>query len=116
MTTTRIYFTIPDVADNPTCECDTFAEAVEQAKVQDGTVVDVRQVEAYGLSKSDSLLQRVRIAAPRTVLVHLNISVPTDDDRDAENIAKAIEGALEVGSDDPTVSGLAITVALAEVI
>lgn len=50
----------------------------------------------------------------RTVLVHLNVEVPDSDPRDADQIGEAISGALEVGSDDESVSGLTIVVALTD--
>lgn len=55
------------------------------------------------------------LAAPkRTVLVHLNVEVPGEDQRNAEQIASALMQALEVGSDDETVYYLRPTVALTE--
>ena len=42
------------------------------------------------------------VAMPRTILVHLNVTVPDDDSRTFGEIGEAIEAALEVGSDDPT--------------
>lgn len=51
---------------------------------------------------------------PRTILVHLNVTVPDDDIRSADQIGDAIEAALEVGSDDPSVSGLEVHVVLIE--
>lgn len=50
----------------------------------------------------------------RTILVHLNVTVPEGDDRSMEEIVAAIEGALEVGSDDESVRSLEIVTALAE--
>lgn len=50
----------------------------------------------------------------RTILVHLNVSVPDDDTRSMGEIAEAIEGAIEVGSDDPSLQGLAIHTALVD--
>jgi len=44
----------------------------------------------------------------RTILVHLNVTVPDEDDRTADKIADALLGAIEVGSDDDSVRGLAI--------
>lgn len=51
---------------------------------------------------------------PRTVLVHLNVGVPDDDTRTAGEIAEALLGALEVGSDDDSVRDLDVTAPLAE--
>jgi hypothetical protein len=51
---------------------------------------------------------------PRTILVHLNVTVPGDDSRSIGEIAEAIEAALEVGADDPAVSGLGVHVALVD--
>lgn len=50
----------------------------------------------------------------RTILVHLNVAVPEEDERSAEQIADAVLGAIEVGSDDDSVRDLAITAPLAE--
>ena len=50
----------------------------------------------------------------RTVLVHLNVEVPAEDQRDADKIADAIMAALEVGSDDESVYYLQPIVTLAE--
>jgi hypothetical protein len=46
--------------------------------------------------------------------VHLNVQVPAGDPRTPDQIADAIEGALEVGSDDSSVRELRITTTLAE--
>ena len=51
---------------------------------------------------------------PRTILVHLNVQVPDKDPRTPGEIARAVYGALEVGSDDDSVRDLKITVALTE--
>lgn len=51
---------------------------------------------------------------PRTVLVHLNIEVPEADARDADAIADAVMGAIEVGSDEDSVRDLTVVVALAD--
>lgn len=50
----------------------------------------------------------------RTVLVHLNVEVPDEDERDADAIADALLGALEVGSDDESVRDLKVVAPLAE--
>jgi len=47
----------------------------------------------------------------RTILVHLNVTVPDGDYRSIGAIAEAIEGAIQVGSDDPSLSSLIIHVA-----
>ena len=47
----------------------------------------------------------------RTILVHLNVTVPDDDYRSIGHIAEAIEGAIQVGSDDPSLIGLIVQVA-----
>ena len=47
----------------------------------------------------------------RTILVHLNVTVPDDDYRSIGHIAEAIEGAIQVGSDDPSLLGLVIVTA-----
>lgn len=51
---------------------------------------------------------------PRTILVHLSIEVPDEDDRSADQIADALLAALEVGSDDDTVRDLVVVAPLAE--
>lgn len=51
---------------------------------------------------------------PRTILVHLNVEVPDEDERNPNQIADAIMGALEVGQDDDTVRDLVITAPLAD--
>ena len=50
----------------------------------------------------------------RTILVHLNVSVPDGDERGAVEIKDALLGALEVGSDDDSVRELKIEAPLAE--
>jgi hypothetical protein len=50
----------------------------------------------------------------RVVLVHLHVEVPRSDTRDADAIADAIGGAIEVGSDDDSMRGLTIAIPLAE--
>jgi hypothetical protein len=61
----------------------------------------------------------------RTILVHLNVTVPWNDERNPDEIADAILAAIEVGSDDDSVrslgvgglasgNGASITVPLAE--
>lgn len=48
------------------------------------------------------------VQVPRTILVHLNVTVPVGDDRNADEIADAILAAIEVGSDDDSVRSLGI--------
>ena len=55
-----------------------------------------------------------REGEPRSILVHLNVEVPADDERDADQIAEAVAAALEVGSDDESVRGFTYAVPLAE--
>lgn len=50
----------------------------------------------------------------RQVLLHVNVTVPDDDPRDAGEIAEAVAAALEVGSDDDSVRDLEIVIPLAE--
>ena len=50
----------------------------------------------------------------RTVLVHLSVLVPAVVGSSADEVADAIMGAIEVGSDDPSMAGLHVTVTLAE--
>jgi hypothetical protein len=52
--------------------------------------------------------------AERTVLVHLNVSVPADDARSADEIGTVILSALEVGSDADEVRNLDLSVVLVE--
>jgi hypothetical protein len=42
----------------------------------------------------------------RTVLVHVNVQVPDDDPRTAEDVERAVQGALDVGSDEGNVMGV----------
>jgi hypothetical protein len=58
--------------------------------------------------------ERVSEDGKRTVLVHLNVEVPEADARDAEEIAQAVYGALEVGSDHESVRNLTVVMALSE--
>lgn len=51
---------------------------------------------------------------PRTILVHLSVDVPDDDDRTPPEIAEAIQGALDVGWDDDEVRDLAVFIPLVE--
>lgn len=61
---------------------------------------------------------------PRTVLVHLNVEVPADDERNADEIGDLILGALEVGlegapgslasDDELTTHGLTVSAPLVE--
>ena len=50
----------------------------------------------------------------REILVHLNVEAPDSDTRTADEIAAAIMAALEVGSDDESVSALIIVPAMSE--
>ncbi len=50
----------------------------------------------------------------RTVLIHLNVDVPTGDGRSADQVADAILAAIEVGSDDDSVRDLTLHLPLAE--
>jgi hypothetical protein len=51
---------------------------------------------------------------PRTILVHLHVEAPDDDTRTPDEIADAVGGAIEVGSDDDSVRGLTFSIPLAE--
>lgn len=51
---------------------------------------------------------------PRTVLVHLNVQVPPEDSRTPDQIGEAIAAAIEVGSDNETLDGLVVVVALCD--
>jgi hypothetical protein len=46
--------------------------------------------------------------------MHMSVEVPDDDERSVDELVKAVEGAIEVGSDNPSVSGLEIVVVMAE--
>jgi hypothetical protein len=48
---------------------------------------------------------------PRTVLMHMNVTVPDEDERTVPELVQALEGAIEVGSDDPTVNALEVVLA-----
>jgi hypothetical protein len=50
----------------------------------------------------------------RTILVHLNVDVPEPDSRTANEIADALLGAIEVGSDDDSVRELGVVCLMAE--
>lgn len=50
----------------------------------------------------------------RTVLVHLNVTVPAGDARTADKIADAILNAIEVGKMDASVAMLEVCCPLAE--
>lgn len=51
---------------------------------------------------------------PRTILVHLNVSVPRDDKRSTAAVVAAIEDALKSRSEHPPMKALEIEVVLAE--
>lgn len=48
---------------------------------------------------------------PRTVLMHMNVVVPDGDERSVPELVIALEAAIEVGSDDPTVRDLEVVLA-----
>lgn len=51
----------------------------------------------------------------REFLVHVNVQTTDDDDtRTVEEISEAISGAIFVGSDDESLAGLNIEIAMAE--
>jgi len=54
------------------------------------------------------------MSVTRTVLVHLNVEVPAEDGRNADQIADAILAAIEVGQDDDSVRDLKVGAPLAE--
>lgn len=58
--------------------------------------------------------ENVDLDVGSTFLVHLNVTAPEGDERTADQVATAISGALEVGSDDESLDGLTIEVVLAE--
>ncbi len=51
---------------------------------------------------------------PRTILVHLNVQLPSDDPREAKEIAEYVESALMVGLEGGPQGSLDVEVALAE--
>lgn len=51
---------------------------------------------------------------PRVILVHLNVQAANDDSRTTDEIVQAVQGAIEVGSDEDGLLGLDISVVLAE--
>jgi diphthamide synthase subunit DPH2 len=50
------------------------------------------------------------VAMKRRLLVEVLVEVPEDDKRDAVEIARVIEGAIEVGADSEHVGNLSIGV------
>jgi hypothetical protein len=50
----------------------------------------------------------------REILLHLNAQLPDDDPRTVEQIEQGVKNALEVGSDDPSLAGIDLEVAMAE--
>jgi hypothetical protein len=50
----------------------------------------------------------------RRILVHLNVEVPEDDQREPDEIGEAIVAAAHVGSDDDSVRDLVVHNALSE--
>jgi len=52
---------------------------------------------------------------PRTILIHMFVTVPDDDGRSTPEIVGVIEEAFEVGSDNISVCNLGIEACLAEV-
>jgi hypothetical protein len=69
---------------------------------------------ACALARSGEFTPHERSRTMRTVLIHLNVEAPDDDPRTAEEISAAVMGAVEVGSDDDSVSGLVIEAVLTE--
>lgn len=67
-------------------------------------------------AEADRIDAALSAAEGRTVLVHLNVTVPPADTRSADEIAQAILGALEVGSDDDSVRDLTVEATLSEAI
>jgi hypothetical protein len=57
------------------------------------------------------------MAEPRTILVHLNVEVPSDNAATVEELVAEIEGALAVGTDPdhaPILAASQTVVAMAE--
>lgn len=50
----------------------------------------------------------------REILIHLNAQLADDDPRTVEEIEQGVKNALEVGSDDPSLSGIELEVAMSE--
>lgn len=48
---------------------------------------------------------------PRTILIHTSVTVPDTDGRSTPDIVQALEGAIQVGSDDDTVRSLEVVMA-----
>lgn len=104
--TTRTYMDVRfDVTDLSDAERAGLAmEVVVQGESSDDhPTVEVGEIE----------WNEVEVEA-RTVLVHLNITVPAGDERSAEAIGELVQAAYEIGSDDDLVRGLDVAVALAE--
>jgi hypothetical protein len=85
---------------------------VEEQPLSEWTLVGRTTVQYPG----DVVWENVVDVRPltRTVLVHLNVEVPAEDPRTAEQIGRALMGALEVGSDDESVYYLRPALALAD--
>lgn len=56
----------------------------------------------------------VLIPEKRNILVHLNLELPEGDERSSDEIAFAISGAIEVGSDNEILEGIKIDIPLVE--
>lgn len=50
----------------------------------------------------------------REILVHLNVEVPDDDPRSAQEITDLVMGAIAVGSDTPAFADMWIVMAMSE--
>jgi hypothetical protein len=97
--TTASEFTIFDAAQRAWPS----AESVKVEQVDGEEVVTVRFSDgASETVPANALMQ------DRTILVHLNVTVPWNDERNPDEIADAILAAIEVGSDDDSVRSLGV--------
>jgi len=48
------------------------------------------------------------MASSRTIVIHLSVQVPDDDQRTDDQIADAVIAAVEVGQDDDSVRDLVV--------
>lgn len=81
---------------------------------EDGPLATLRHHVTGAVERGEKEAITEVVAKARTILVHLKVIVPPEDDRAPDEIAEAILGAIEVGSDDDSVGYLRVTAPLAE--
>ena len=74
-----------------------FADEYPQVTYDDGDVKEIKIAETK-----------------RTFLIHLNLELPEGDERSSDDVASAIAGAIEVGSDNEILKGIKIDIPLVE--